>query len=57
MRLHDFFLVYIMSLPNDVLIWPSEKNGVYSIRSAYHYLGNEKSFHIPEATTSNLGNI
>jgi hypothetical protein len=46
-----------MSLPNDVLIWPSEKNGVYSIRSAYHYLGNEKSFHIPEATTSNLANI
>lgn len=40
------------SLPDDKQLWHGEKYGLFSVRSAYHMLTNQRSLHQPEASSS-----
>lgn len=40
-------------LPEDTFIWDGEKDGKYSVRSAYHLLGEERRKELPASSTTN----
>jgi len=44
-------------LPEDKLVWPAEKNGIFSVKSAYHILCNTNLSHLPTSSSHSLSKL
>jgi hypothetical protein len=44
-------------MPEDTLVWQGEKDGRYSVRSAYHLLGEERRRLLPGSSTAPNDNL
>lgn len=43
--------------PEDKLSWPGERNGIYSIKSAYHLLTNDREAQNPESSSTQTSTL